>query len=73
MDQDTAFARKAETIARLYQAAWDRYEARCLWNLRKADEPDVHDVEETAKALRMNGDLEACLLADRLREAARAA
>jgi hypothetical protein len=40
---------------------------------RRAEVPDVHDLEETAKALRANGNLEACLLADRLREAGRAA
>jgi hypothetical protein len=71
--QDAPSGNKRSAVVALYDMAWDRYGARCLWYLRRAEVPDVHDVEETARALRVNGDLPACLLADRLREADRAA
>ena len=59
--------------ARLYRVVWRRYEAACLWNLRKAETPDANACEQTARALRANGDLAAWMLADALRDAARGA
>lgn len=73
MTRDGHDVSHVDSMAILYRLAWDRYEGSCLWSIRKAEVPDWFDAEETAKALRSNGDLEACLLGDRLREVCRAA
>ena len=73
MTRDTPNLPNDDGMAILYRLAWDRYEGTCLWNIRRAEVPDRLDAEETAKALRSNGDLEACLLGDRLKELCRAA
>ena len=73
MTRDAQDVSHVDSMAILYRLAWDRYEGSCLWNIRKAEVPDRLDAEETAKALRSNGDLEACLLGDRLKELCRAA
>ena len=53
-----------------YNEAWDRYEARCLWNVRRFDQPDAYAVWDVARRLRQHGDVVARVLAERLEELA---
>ena len=60
-------------LERGYAEAWDRYEARCLWNIRRAEKPTADDARIVAACLRENGDMEARRLASRIEDACRAA
>ncbi len=57
----------------LYRLAFDRYAVRALWNKRLLDEPTPDDALVVARALRIEGNLEARHLAERIERACRAA
>jgi len=68
MDQTTA---PGDYIV-LYRLAFARYGVRALWNKRSLDEPTPADALVIARALRIEGDLEARFLAEQIEQACRA-
>jgi hypothetical protein len=57
----------------LYRRAFAEYGARALWNKRCLDAPMPEDALVVARALRIEGDREARLLAEQIELACRAA
>jgi len=57
----------------LYRQAFAHYSVRALWNKRLLDEPSHEDALVVARALRIEGDLEARQLAEQIEQACRAA
>ncbi len=56
----------------LYRLAFDKYRSRALWNLRLLDDPSEDDALVIAHALRVEGDMSARFLAERIERACRA-
>ena len=54
------------SLMEAYNQAWDRYEARCLWNVRRFDHPTVDDARHVAQRLRQHGDMNARRLANHI-------
>lgn len=61
------------SLAQAYDQAWVRYEARCLWNVRRAARPTPEDARDVAQRLRQYGDMSARRLATRIDGEANAA
>jgi len=59
-------------LAAVYREAFASYGAQALWNLRETDEPTPEQAVLVAHQLRINGDLRARRLAERIEKAARA-
>lgn len=59
-----------EQLRLLYDEAWERYKARCLWNVRRSRMPDAADVSTVTYQLRSYGDMDARRLATRIEFAA---
>jgi len=57
----------------LYQQAFADYRSHALWNLRALDVPSPEDALVVARALRIEGDLAARRLAERIEQACHAA
>ena len=57
----------------LYRRAFEKYGVWALWNKRLLDEPTPEDALVVARALRIEGDLAARQLAERIEQACRAA
>jgi hypothetical protein len=62
-----------DDLASLYRSAFARYGARALWNKRLLEAPSPEDALVVARALRLEGDLEARALAERIERVCRAA
>lgn len=56
----------------LYQSAFERYEVQALWYMRRFEEPTPGDALAVARALRIEGDIPARFLAERIEKACRA-
>jgi hypothetical protein len=56
-------------FAALYQKAFDRYGAAALWNKRRLSSPEAADALVVARALRVEGDLDARRLAEEIEAA----
>lgn len=56
----------------LYRRAFAQYGVRALWNKRALDQPTPADALVVARALRIEGDREARLLAEEIERACRA-
>ena len=67
-DQD----RSPEFVS-LYRCAFAEYGARALWNLRAFESPTPEDALVVARALRIEGDMPARILAERIERACLAA
>jgi hypothetical protein len=65
-------AQPADFVA-LYRRAFEEFGAQALWNKRFLDEPQPEDALIIARALRIEGDLEARKLAEEIEQACRAA
>jgi hypothetical protein len=61
-----------EDYPSLYRRAFAQYGARALWNKRLLEEPTPADALVVARALRIEGDLEARRLAEQIEQACRA-
>jgi hypothetical protein len=59
--------------ASLYRRAFVQFGARALWNKRVLDDPTPADALVVARALRIEGDRHARLLAEQIEQACRAA
>ena len=57
------------TFADLYQQAFADFGSRALWNVRQYDHPEPADALAVAKALRLEGNLQARILAERIEAA----
>lgn len=57
----------------LYRRAFEQYAVRALWNKRLLEKPTPADALVVARALRIEGDLEARRLAEQIERACRAA
>ena len=64
---------KTGELAILYRRAFAEYGTRALWNMRTFDNPTKDDALVVARALRIEGDLDARRLAERIEQACRAA
>ena len=62
-----------ETFATLYRRAFAEYGIQALWNKRMLEEPKPDDALVIARALRIEGDLQARKLAEQIEKACRAA
>jgi hypothetical protein len=59
-------------FAALYHEAFERFGAQALWNKRRLQAPEPEDALVIARALRIEGDLHARRLAERIEKACRA-
>jgi hypothetical protein len=57
----------------LYRQAFSEYGTRALWNKRHLEAPTTQDALVIARALRIEGDLRARRLAEKIEQACRAA
>lgn len=57
----------------LYRQAFAEYRAHALWNMRVFDHPAPDDAMAVARALRVEGDLRARRLAEKIEQACHAA
>jgi hypothetical protein len=62
-----------EDYQSLYRRAFAEFRVRALWNKRELPDPTPDDALVVARALRIEGNREARLLAERIEEACRAA
>jgi hypothetical protein len=63
---------QSSDFAALYRQAFQRYGAQALWNKRILEAPRPDDALVIARALRIEGDIEARRLAERIEQACRA-
>lgn len=64
---------QAQDLVALYRRAFAEYGAQALWNKRLIDQPTPADALVIARALRIEGDLNARRLAEDIEQACRAA
>jgi hypothetical protein len=57
----------------LYRRAFEVYGAQALWNVRRFEAPEPGDALVVARALRVEGDLPALVLAEEIERVCRAA
>jgi hypothetical protein len=57
----------------LYRRAFAEYGALALWNMRSFENPEPEDALAVARALRNQGNLQACQLAEDIEQACHAA
>jgi hypothetical protein len=63
----------SESVAALYRQAFEEFGARALWSSRPAPYPTAADALAIVHSLRVEGDLNARRLAERIEAACRAA
>lgn len=57
-------------LTKLYNEAWERYQARCLWFMRRLVQPTPEQARMVASYLRQHGDMNARKLASRIESGA---
>jgi hypothetical protein len=62
-----------DDFASLYRRAFQEHGARALWSKRRLDAPTPEDALVVARALRIEGDRAARVLAEQIEQACRAA
>lgn len=70
-DELTAEQRLSE-IRALYRQAFAEHGARALWNIRQLDEPTAEEALGITRALRVEGNMAARRIAERIERLARA-
>ena len=70
MDQQ---ATATDNYAELYRQAFAQYAAQALWYMRRIDNPTPEDALAVARSLRIEGDLRARFLAEKIEQSCRAA
>jgi hypothetical protein len=63
---------KPPDYAALYQRAFEEFGALALWNMRSFEAPTPEDALVVARALRIEGNLQARRLAEQIEQACRA-
>jgi hypothetical protein len=61
-----------EEIAELYRRAFVQFGAPALWNIKQVDNPTVEQILAITRQLRIEGDMDARRIAERIEQAARA-
>ncbi|MEO8596113.1 MAG: hypothetical protein ABI759_22530 [Candidatus Solibacter sp.] len=69
----TAGVTPPQDFVALYRRAFAEFGARALWNKRLLESPTAEDALVVARALRIEGNREARLLAEQIEQACRAA
>ena len=64
---------RTQEIKAMYRAAFKEYGSRALWNVRELDDPNPEDALVVARYLRVEGNLAARRLAERIEKACHAA
>ena len=59
-----------EEMAELYRRAFAQFGARALWNIKQVDNPTVEQILAITRQLRIEGDMDARRLAERIEQAA---
>jgi hypothetical protein len=59
-------------MAELYRRAFAQFGTRALWNIQQVDNPTVEQILAITRQLRIEGDMDARRLAERIEQAARA-
>jgi hypothetical protein len=59
-------------MAELYRRAFAQFGTRALWNIQQVDNPTVEQILAITRQLRIEGDMNARRLAERIEQAARA-
>jgi len=59
-------------VVGLYRRAFAEFRSRALWNIREFEDPTIEQVLAITRQLRIEGDMNARRLAERIEEAARA-
>lgn len=70
---ETKDAKQPEDFVSLYHLAFKEYGASALWSSRPVPEPTCEDALAITRSLRVEGDLNARRLAERIEEACHAA
>ena len=65
--------RRQQEVERLYRQAFSRFGAMALWSNRPVEHPTASDALAITESLRVEGDLEARRLAERIESMCRAA
>ena len=73
MDDQTSRTAAPADFVRLYRQAFEQFGAQALWNKRILEAPLPEDALVVARALRIEGNLEARRLAEQIEQACRAA
>ena len=58
-------------MADLYRRAFVQFGTRALWNIQQVDNPTVEQILAITRQLRIEGDMDARRLAERIEQAAR--
>ena len=66
-------ASASDDYADLYRQAFTHYAAQALWYMRRLEDPTPEDALAVARSLRIEGDLRARYLAEKIEQACRAA
>jgi hypothetical protein len=66
-------ATETPTLVTLYREAFRDFGTMALWNIRASDAPTPREALVVARALRIEGNLEARFLAERIEQVCRAA
>jgi hypothetical protein len=72
MDDRTTSQEHQAEIERLYRQAFDEFGAIALWNVRRLDNPTPRDALAMTRQLRVEGNMAARRLAERLEKLCRA-
>jgi hypothetical protein len=69
---NTGSQKAPSDVVGLYRRAFAEFRSRALWNIREFDDPTIEQVLAITRQLRIEGDMNARRLAERIEEAARA-
>ena len=69
---DQAAKERASELKALYRQAFAEHGARAFWNIRLFDDPTLEDALAIARPLRIEGNMDARRLAERIERLARA-
>jgi hypothetical protein len=72
-DRESSSPEASASLASLYRRAFAEYGTQALWNKRMLDEPTAEDALVVARALRIEGDRAARIIAEQIESACRAA
>jgi hypothetical protein len=69
---NTGSQKAPSDVVGLYRRAFAEFRSRALWNIREFEDPTIEQALAITRQLRIEGDMNARRLAERIEEAARA-
>jgi hypothetical protein len=72
MPTNTDSQKAPSDVVVLYRRAFAEFRSRALWNIREIEDPTIEQALAITRQLRIEGDMNARRLAERIEEAARA-